>query len=196
MTDDERLRLKAAAGLLDYPDHAPFWPRLTERRGLLGDLDPVLATLADTWTHLGAARLAAVYVETFDFNPKAALYLTIHELGNSPRRGGVLVQLAALYRQEGFEPPRGELADYLPALLELAALASDPVADGLKTRVAEAAAQIEQALDASHPYRPLFGLIRAVGGLPPTERPPLAEEGSDVANLPYPLEYPSETGGG
>jgi nitrate reductase molybdenum cofactor assembly chaperone NarJ/NarW len=65
------------------------------------------------------------YVQTFDFDRRATLYLTYHTHGDRRQRGLELVRLKRRFREAGHELSGSELPDYLPALLEFAALAPD-----------------------------------------------------------------------
>ena len=62
------------------------------------------------------------YVETFDFDPRASMHLTWHLHGDRRQRGVELVRLKRRYADAGLELEEGELPDYLPVLLEFAAL--------------------------------------------------------------------------
>ncbi len=67
------------------------------------------------------------YVEVFDLSRKHALYLSYWTDGDTRRRGEVLAAFKARYRATGWlVDTRGELTDYLPMVLEYAAVA-DPV---------------------------------------------------------------------
>ncbi len=74
------------------------------------------------------AELQARYVETFDFSRRASLYLTYHTLGDRRQRGMALLALKQRYAAAGLDPAQntGELPDYLPMLLEFAALEPEP----------------------------------------------------------------------
>jgi nitrate reductase delta subunit len=63
-----------------------------------------------------------VYVRTFDFDRRATLYLTYHTHGDRRQRGMELVRIKRRYAEAGLPFTAGELPDYLPALLEFAAL--------------------------------------------------------------------------
>jgi nitrate reductase delta subunit len=65
--------------------------------------------------------LQAQYVATFDLRRRNCLYLTYHLSGDTRRRGLAIWRFAAVYRDRGYRLNGGELADYLPAVLELAA---------------------------------------------------------------------------
>lgn len=69
------------------------------------------------------AELEREYVEAFDFDRRASLHLTYHVHGDRRQRGLALLRLKETYRAQGLEPPATELPDYLPAMLEFAALA-------------------------------------------------------------------------
>jgi nitrate reductase delta subunit len=66
-----------------------------------------------------------VYVQTFDFDRRATLYLTYHTHGDRRQRGMELVRIKRRYAETGLPFTAGELPDYLPALLEFAALSPD-----------------------------------------------------------------------
>lgn len=116
---------KAASLLLRYPDEEV----LTALPVLLAALGGVprrvgepLRVVAD---HLGGGdptELAAGYVALFDFQRRRCLHLTYHAHGDTRRRGAALVDFAAAYRAAGLEVTGGELPDFLPAVLDLAAV--------------------------------------------------------------------------
>ena len=62
------------------------------------------------------------YVRTFDFDRRATLHLTYHTFGDRRQRGLELVKLKRRYTEAGCELTAAELPDYLPVLLEFAAL--------------------------------------------------------------------------
>lgn len=71
------------------------------------------------------------YVQTFDLSRKHALYLSYWTDGDTRRRGEVLASFKQAYRTSEFlVDTQGELPDFLPMVLEYAAIA-DP-AGGLK----------------------------------------------------------------
>jgi nitrate reductase delta subunit len=74
---------------------------------------------------LGATSPDAVarhYVETFDLRRRCALYLTYYRYGDTRKRGMAMLAFKAAYRAAGFEQADGELPDYLPLVLDFAAL--------------------------------------------------------------------------
>ncbi|MGH9056408.1 MAG: nitrate reductase molybdenum cofactor assembly chaperone, partial [Acidimicrobiales bacterium] len=91
--------------------------------------------------------LAAAYVETFDLRRGTSLHLTHYSHGDTRERGMALSALAGSYRDAGFRVDPCELPDFLPALLELAAVSTAGAAllseqrmalDALQAALAEA----------------------------------------------------------
>jgi nitrate reductase delta subunit len=74
------------------------------------------------------SELEARYVEVFDFTKHASLHLTYHVHGDRRQRGMAMLELKQAYRAAGLEPPGDELPDYLPLMLEFAAVA--PAGEG------------------------------------------------------------------
>jgi nitrate reductase molybdenum cofactor assembly chaperone len=66
--------------------------------------------------------VARHYVETFDLRRRCALYLTYYRYGDTRKRGMAMLAFKAAYRAAGFEPSDSELPDYLPLVLDFAAL--------------------------------------------------------------------------
>ncbi|MQA15373.1 MAG: nitrate reductase molybdenum cofactor assembly chaperone [Pseudonocardiaceae bacterium] len=69
-------------------------------------------------------EVAQHYVETFDLRRRCALYLTYYRYGDTRKRGMSMLAFKAAYRAAGFEPSDEELPDYLPMVLDFAALPS------------------------------------------------------------------------
>jgi nitrate reductase delta subunit len=126
---------KAASLLLRYPD-AEVLAALPAVRAALADLPPPLAArLSIVERHRAATdptRLAVEYVELFDLRRRCCLYLSYYTAGDTRRRGEALVSFAAAYRAAGLALDGGELPDFLPAVLELAAHAGEPGWDLLR----------------------------------------------------------------
>ena len=123
----ERLHpLKLVSVLLGYPDDAR-----REAAAALGDFElrPVRGRDEDTLREFAAwyaatplAELERLYVDTFDFTKSCGLHLTYHVYGDQRKRGVAMLEIKERMRAAGFEPPGTELPDYLPLLLEFAAL--------------------------------------------------------------------------
>lgn len=121
---------RIAAVLLRYPDEA-----------MLTCLDDVAAALPAIRTPADRIRLTAAcdhlrcltpteaaerYVDTFDHTRRRSLHLTYYRHGDTRARGMALLALKHTYRRAGHEPPESELPDFLPLILEFAALAPEP----------------------------------------------------------------------
>jgi nitrate reductase delta subunit len=68
-------------------------------------------------------EVAQHYVTTFDLRRRCALYLTYYRYGDTRKRGMAMLTFKTAYRAAGFEPADSELPDYLPMVLDFAALA-------------------------------------------------------------------------
>jgi nitrate reductase delta subunit len=117
---------KLASVLLQYPTVALF--------DGLDELDAAAATTTPKPAREAFGRflrwmrssppedVAAHYVQTFDLRRRCALYLTYYRYGDTRKRGMAMVVFKTTYRAEGFAPSEDELPDYLPMVLEFAAL--------------------------------------------------------------------------
>jgi len=105
--------------LLQYPDEE----LLTARDELAAAAaDAPLASFVDAFGCTSLAQWQDEYVQTFDFDRRASLYLTYHSHGDRRQRGLELLRLKRRFREAGLELADGELPDYLPVLLEFAAI--------------------------------------------------------------------------
>ncbi|ANH94854.1 nitrate reductase molybdenum cofactor assembly chaperone [Streptomyces sp. SAT1] len=121
---------RLASVLLRYPDPAVL-ARLDDVCAVLPAVaDPAdRARLAAVATHLRAlapTEAAARYVATFDHTRSRSLHLTYYRHGDTRARGMALLALKHAYRRAGQDPPERELPDFLPLMLEFAALAPEP----------------------------------------------------------------------
>lgn len=118
--------LRLAALLLDYPDRELYaaTPELAQAASRLParaggeELQAFLAHRAA----IGELTAQEEYVATFDFHKRASLHLSYYRDGDRRQRGMTLLGLKRRIREAGLELRGGELPDYLPALLEFAAL--------------------------------------------------------------------------
>jgi nitrate reductase delta subunit len=108
--------------LLDYPT-ASLWE--LEAAGA-GDFAVAIRRFLASLEGLDLRDLEREYVETFDFDRRASLYLTFHTYGDRRQRGLELVRLKRRYARAGLTLAEGELPDYLPVVLEFADLAPEP----------------------------------------------------------------------
>jgi len=154
---------KLASVLLQYPTQALF-DGLDELdaaarsgpRAARGHLAAFLAWLRATPPH----EVAQHYVETFDLRRRSALYLTYYRHGDTRRRGMALLAFKTAYRAAGLEPAAAELPDYLPVVLDFAAVA--PRGEDLLRRHRSDLELLRRALhEAGTPYARLVDAVCA-----------------------------------
>lgn len=116
--------------VLDYPSAALDEPltQAAEAR-LVPSLEPFFAW----WRETPLVERQQRYVETFDLDRRTSLHLTYYLYGDTRKRGLALLRLKRLYAAAGLPLAADELPDYLPALLEFAALAPDRYGQTLLT---------------------------------------------------------------
>jgi nitrate reductase molybdenum cofactor assembly chaperone NarJ/NarW len=119
---------KLASVLLQYPTAALF-DGLDELDAFAAATSPKPAreAFAQFLAWLRATpptEVAQHYVETFDLRRRCALYLTYYRYGDTRKRGMSMVVFKTAYRDAGFVPSDDELPDYLPMVLDFAALSS------------------------------------------------------------------------
>jgi nitrate reductase delta subunit len=116
-------------------------------------------------------EVARHYVATFDLRRRCALYITYYRYGDTRKRGMALLTFKAAYRAAGFEPADDELPDYLPLVLDFAALDARGV-KLLRAHRADLELLLRGLRQAESPYA---DVIEAVGALlPALRRPDLA----------------------
>jgi nitrate reductase molybdenum cofactor assembly chaperone NarJ/NarW len=166
--DGQRSRVvrQAASWCLAYPD-ADLVSRVPVLRSALDeygvhDLDQLLEELET----LPLGALQRRYVDVFDLSRKHALYLSYWTDGDTRRRGEVLAGFKATDRASGFlVDTSGELPDYLPMVLEFAAIADPDAGEALLRE-----------------YRPSLELLRI--GLAEDESPYTSVVAAVCATLP------------
>jgi nitrate reductase delta subunit len=118
---------QVAAWCLGYPDDA-LLARLPLLRDALREQGGGAVTVGaeQTLAYLESHPLEELqrhYVEVFDLDRRHALYLSYWTDGDTRRRGEVLARFKAVYRASGYlVDTHGELPDYLPLVLEFAAV--------------------------------------------------------------------------
>lgn len=190
-----QLTLKLVAACLQYPGPG-FADLLAEVDGLLPDLSDSARPYLEEFVALAAAvapmELESRYTQAFDFQKEHALHLTFQEVGETPQRALDLITLQDLILGAGFLLPEGELADFIPLLLEFVAELPPGAADeNLPVRLAGVLTKIRTALAAAEPlYAPLLAAALAVLPEPGDTITPdggkLAEEDSA---LPFPMPH-------
>ena len=183
---------KLASVLLRYPDAelARARPEIHAAVAALPE-GPQRAGLERFCAEWGAAD-AAHYVEVFDLKRRASLHLTFFTHGDTRKRGMALLRLKKLYRAAGWPWESRELPDYLPGMLEFAAVAEDGRGEAL---LAEHRAELELLRRALHdlgsPYAHVVDAVVAeLPGLDPSgwdevrrlmrEGPPTEEVGLET----------------
>ena len=154
---------KLASVLLQYPTRAVFdgldeldAAARSAPRAARGHLAAFLAWLRATPPH----EVAQHYVETFDLRRRSALYLTYYRHGDTRRRGMALLAFKTAYRAAGLEPDGAELPDYLPVVLDFAAVA--PAGEELLRRHRADLELLRRALrEAGTPYARLVDAVCA-----------------------------------
>ncbi len=84
-----------------------------------------LLRFIDWWTQSDPLDAEQHYVETIDLHKRSGLYLTFYGEGDKRERGSALLRLKQLYRSAGLPLEGTELPDYLPVMLEFAAMAPE-----------------------------------------------------------------------
>jgi len=121
---------QAASVCLCYPEHDLIATSGLLRTALADDaprqadsFEPLLAF----WDSEEPSTIQTHYVDVFDLSRKHSLYLSYWTDGDTRRRGEVLATFKQRYRRSDFlVDTGGELPDYLPMVLEYAAIV-DPV---------------------------------------------------------------------
>jgi nitrate reductase delta subunit len=162
---------KLASVLLQYPTAALF--------DGIGVLDAEAARLPRScaapfgrflgWLHATPPdQVAQHYVATFDLRRRCALYLTYYRYGDTRKRGMAMLAFKAAYRAAGFDPTNSELPDYLPLVLDFAAL--HPRGEKLlRTHRADLELLLRALRDARSPYADVIEAVSAQ--LPALRRP-------------------------
>ncbi len=165
MTTERVHPLKAVSVLIQYPQAESVEAINRLDPGTVGPLRRGAAETLDRFLdwHRGRTlhQLQEEYVETFDFNRRCSLHLTYHINGDSRQRGLSLLKIKTAYRDAGFEFGDDELPDYLPVMLEFAAMAPEPIGRELLERHRPAIELIRGGLQTQDsPWAGLFDLIR------------------------------------
>jgi nitrate reductase delta subunit len=116
---------RACSLLLRYPDTDVLAALPTVQAAVARLPRKVAEPLGAVAEHRAARtgyELATEYVELFDLRRRCCLYLTYYTDGDTRQRGAALARFAAEYREAGVVVAAAELPDYLPAVLDLAAL--------------------------------------------------------------------------
>jgi nitrate reductase delta subunit len=155
--------------LLCYPDEKLTAARAELARAVKGlpsaPAARALQEFCGWWVAQEPLSLQQHYVEMFDLHKRCGLYVTFYGDGDRRERGVALLRLKRLYRAAGLPLEGPELPDYLPVMLEFAALASDRRGDIVLREHRAALELLRQSLhDRGTPYaRVLDAVCEALG---------------------------------
>ncbi|MCR9039845.1 nitrate reductase molybdenum cofactor assembly chaperone [Bacillus sp. L381] len=126
-TTDRQITFSALSCLLSYPDEE-WRAELPDWKTLILDISSQeirkkLLRFLKAAAGFSQEALIEHYVYTFDFGKKTNMYVTYFNSGEQRERGIELLHLKNTYQQSGFLPTEKELPDYLPLMLEFAAIA-------------------------------------------------------------------------
>lgn len=200
MENDKRALMLFTSRLLLYPSD-DFFKEIKELAILVTEHDPseellgLVKTAITSFNDNTLFELRKLYVATFDLKEKNGLYLTAHELGDSPKRGGALIKLQKMINEAGFERMDGELADFIPMLLEFLAVAPDSAgSQQVIRRLAFPIQKIHSHLSSENPYSFVFSILEKIFPIPTSEeirKIEFEKEEADLEELPYPIFYQS-----
>jgi nitrate reductase molybdenum cofactor assembly chaperone NarJ/NarW len=201
--------LKLVSVLLQYPSEE-LWAAQDALRAEVealpgGRRRDALARFLDAVEGVALGDAQRRYVETFDFSRRNSLYLTYHRWGDLRQRGIALLALKQRYADAGLELADGELPDYLPVLLEFAALSPEQGLEALGQH-REALELLRSSLhDEGSPYAELVEAV--VADLPRLSRrqaaraarlaadgPPSEEVGLEPFAPPEVMPFPASPG--
>ena len=165
---------KALSALLSYPDEdlqkaAPELRAAIEEEALLPPenrrvLDPLIEAIATGDLY----DLQERYVELFDRTRSLSLHLFEHVYGESRDRGQAMIELKALYEQNGLYLSASELPDYLPVFLEFLSIRPLEEARAQLCQPAHVLTAIAERLHKRKtPYEAAFQALVAIAGVVP-----------------------------
>jgi nitrate reductase molybdenum cofactor assembly chaperone NarJ/NarW len=166
--------LRLLALLLDYPDEQLLAGHDEIAAALAGlDPSPRRAALAQFVTWLYESERFTIeqeYVASFDFSKRTTLHLSFYTYGDRRQRGMAMLALKERFAAAGLPfADGGNLPDYLPALLEFAALAPAEDGDELLRQLRAGIEIIRAGLhQAASPYALLLDAL--VAGMPKLTR--------------------------
>ncbi|MDO9065153.1 MAG: nitrate reductase molybdenum cofactor assembly chaperone [Sulfuricella sp.] len=161
---------KILSALLEYPEQEllDHLPEIRVEIGNSPDVDmaekDALRKLLDHMANTPSTELQADYVKTFDLTPEHSLHLTHHLFGddNDKNRGPALIDLGELYKDSGMKLTTNELPDYLPLILEFAALKDGNEAMEFLSDANKVLTTLTNNLvKANSPYAPLLSIVKS-----------------------------------
>lgn len=154
---------------LSYPEKLTFHPSVIEET--FSKEDPAFELVKEYWEKIQTYSLDDIqelYVQTFDFQKSATLFMTYVKFEDAKERGQMLAKLKVMFEMFGLEMPAEELSDYLPLICEFLYAAEwlgDPRAEdsfGILFAVLEDGTYnlIEALKEFNSPYYPLVRGLR------------------------------------
>ncbi len=177
---------RALAALLSYPT-AELKAGETEIAGVLESegllpearrtaLTPFLRELRDADLY----DLQERYVALFDRGRAVSLHLFEHVHGESRDRGQAMVDLLALYEENGLEVATGELPDFLPLFLEFLSLLDEVEARSLIAEPGAILAALAERLERRDAgYAAVMRAVAALAAAPRTGTSAIPDEDQD-----------------
>ena len=170
--DHDRAAMKVASLLLQYPDErlrdmiGGMWDQVEDAAS--SDFKNGCRELMDFLKDGPLVRIQETYTRTFDLSSDTSLHLTYHKWGEGKERGESLLRLKQAYREAGYEVLSGELADFLPLVLEFFSIAPEGLFQALWREYGLQVEKIAGALEGKgSPYgrlvRPLYRMLEAKG---------------------------------
>jgi nitrate reductase delta subunit len=161
---DVALCYKILSLLLQYPslDFLPGSPTIYTAAAAL-PASPARAAIERFLGYQSATSVVTLqqdYVRTFDFQKRLSLYLTYYQQGDRRQRGMALLHLKRRYAAAGLPLAGSELPDFLPVVLEFAALAPTGCGEQVLAEFRPALELLRLALhDARSPYADLLDAL-------------------------------------
>jgi nitrate reductase delta subunit len=171
--DASRVVRQAAAVCLGYPERDVIATSGLLRAALAESAPRAVESFQPLLAYWDSEDLAAIqthYVDVFDLSRKHSLYLSYWTDGDTRRRGEVLAAFKQRYRSSGYlVDTGGELPDYLPMVLEYAAIV-DPVDGGALLQEYRSSVELLRLalVERNTPYA---GVVAAVCGTLPGPSP-------------------------
>ncbi|MGB5987107.1 MAG: nitrate reductase molybdenum cofactor assembly chaperone [Desulfobacterales bacterium] len=159
--------LKVLAALLYYPDEE-LLTHLDEISAIAKTLQPralgaAVQAFARDLKRRDLLSVQEQYTALFDMNPETTLNMTYHAQGDTEARAAELARLRRSYTAAGWEPISGELPDYLPLMLEFAAVCPQRELTEPVWRTLESLAPLVERLKLAAPhYAALLQPLRPV----------------------------------
>lgn len=161
---------KIISALLDYPNQE-LLDNLSEIRAEIEKSSRIdakekedLFRFLEHLINIPLIEQQAEYVKTFDMTPEHSLHLTHHLFGddNDRNRGPALIDLGELYKDYGIKVATNELPDFLPLILEFAALLEDNEATTFLSDAHKVLAVLTDNLNkAESPYAALLSIVKS-----------------------------------